>query len=86
MTILLLNTLGNAKIKFNEDGNKAKIFEIENHKFEIAQKVLLNVMKSTDAISIIKHFIIVMNYLQVFHVDSMKPQYNQTLEFIYKKE
>ena len=85
MTILLFNTLDNAKIKFNEDENKAKIFEIENHEFKIAQKVLLNVMKSTDAIPIIKHFIMVMNYLPVFHVDSMKPQYNQTVEFIHKK-
>ena len=85
MIVLLYNTLSNAKIKFNEDENKAKIFEIENHEFKIAQKVLYNIMKSTDSISIIRHFIMTMNYLPVFHADSMASQYNNTIEFIYKK-
>lgn len=85
LVLLLKQVQTNSKVKFNEEDPKAKIFEIENEEFKIAQKLLYNIMKSAQAITSIRHLIMVMNYVVIYHKDTYQQQYTQTAEFIDKK-
>lgn len=85
LMVLLSRTLGDAKIKFNEEHKQATVFEIENHEFKIAQKVLRSIMKSDASIDILRHFIMVANFVPVLSKTAFKAEHKQVSEFIAKK-
>ena len=68
LTIILLLKLicENTKVKLNSHDTTATLFTIENEEFKISQKLLSKVMRSEQAVNILTHMIMEINFMSTF--------------------
>lgn len=71
--VILLKFIGeDAKIKLNPNDLTAKVYEIENEEFRIAQNLLFRTMKNDQAVKTLTHMIMMVNYMATFAKDKFE--------------
>ncbi|CAI2375501.1 unnamed protein product [Moneuplotes crassus] len=82
ITLLLKLISNNPKIAFHPKETSAKIFEIENEEFILAQKILYKMMNHESCIPILTNTIMVINHLSTFVMSEL---HQKSKEFVDKK-